>query len=88
MINSADSWVTTELQSADFGDDRLTKRFVAIATRFASKFGSNISSSFFQWKDIKATYRFFENKKITIDAMLEPHIKETIKRIQTQKKFS
>ena len=86
MGSTINNWVKDEFQSADFGDIRLTKRLVAIATRFASKFGSNISSSFSQWKDIKAAYRFFSNKNVKIDTMLSPHKQETIKRIQSQER--
>jgi hypothetical protein len=86
MSSSADNWVKDEFSSASFGDARLNNRLLHIAKQLASKFGSNIASSFSQWKDIKATYRFFANKKVTMHAILTPHIKETIKRITAHKR--
>lgn len=84
MNSSAEIWVEAEFSSANFGDARLNKRFISIAKQLASKFGCNIASSFSQWKDIKATYRFFANKKVTMDSILAPHIQETIDRIGSQ----
>jgi hypothetical protein len=86
MSKTTESWIQDEFQAANFGDLRLTKRFIAIATRLASTFGSNISSSFMQWKDIKAAYRFFSNTKVNINAMLAPHKEETIKRIKSEQR--
>lgn len=72
MSTITTNWVDSELSCADFGDERLTKRFIGIAKRFASTFGSNISSSFSSWKEIKAAYRFFSNQKVTVDTILIP----------------
>ncbi len=84
MSSSAEKWVNSEFKSVSFGDTRLNTRLINIVTRLASRFGDNISSSFSEWKDIKATYRFFSNKKVSLDAILMPHIEETISRIKSQ----
>ena len=83
MSSSAEKWVNSEFKSVSFGDTRLNTRLINIVTRLASRFGDNISSSFSEWKDIKATYRFFSNKKVSLDAILMPHIEETISRIKS-----
>ncbi|VAW78389.1 hypothetical protein MNBD_GAMMA12-2919 [hydrothermal vent metagenome] len=87
MNSSAKIWVKGELSSACFGDQRLNSRFIQIAGQLASKFGGNISSSFNQWKEIKAAYRFFSNDKVNTGTILSPHIEQTIQRIRSLKRI-
>ncbi len=75
-------WVTLEFQKSDFGDERLSRRVLSICQGLADRFSSNIASAFSDWKQIKAAYRFFANKKVTPEKLLSSHIHETIGRIQ------
>lgn len=81
MSHSCSDWVECELGNAQLGDARLNRRFQAIAVQLAKQCGKTVASSFTQWKSIKAAYRFFANPKVTINAMLEPHIEQTVHRI-------
>lgn len=86
MTSTSGAWVKTEFESANFGDTRLKNRFITITTQLASRFGSTLASSFTQWKEIKASYRFFANENVTMNAILGPHTQETIKRIAAEKR--
>lgn len=78
----ASDWLEPEFLKADFGDERLSKRFFQISRCLAERFSSNIASAFSDWKQIKAAYRFFSNKKVNPEKILSPHIQETIGRIK------
>ena len=84
-IGCVDSWVNTELKSLKLGDTRLNKRFLDIMNQISIRFGDNISSTFRSWKEIKAAYRFFSNKRVKEADILAPHIKESIERIRLHK---
>jgi hypothetical protein len=45
---------------------------------FIKRAQSNISSTFDNWASIKACYRFFDNKKIKAEIILNDHIKSTV----------
>lgn len=72
----------SEFASIDLGDERLNRRFKLIVTRLAKHCGKTLASSFNQWKEIKASYRFFANAKIKENDMLSPHIEQTVARIK------
>ena len=87
MNSTAVDWVASEFNTVSFGDERLNNRFIGIASQLACRFGSNIASSFTQWKEIKAAYRFFSNNKVNTSAILTPHKQQTLKRIKSQKRI-
>jgi hypothetical protein len=74
--------VQREFTGIDLGDERLNRRFKHIVTRLAKHCGKTLASSFNQWKDIKASYRFFANPKVKESEMLAPHIKQTVSRVK------
>jgi len=86
MESSTTAWVNKEFRDIDFNDKRLDHRFKEIMTRRANHCGKSLSSSFEQWKEIKASYRFFSNSKVTAEKMLKPHIEHTITRIKEHPK--
>jgi len=79
---SASVWVQKEFTGIDLGDERLNRRFKHIVTRLAKHCGKTLASSFNQWKEIKASYRFFANPKVKESEMLAPHIEQTVSRIK------
>ncbi len=85
-LSSLDAWIASEFDDASFGDQRLDDRFVAITRGLAGNSEKNISSSFDDWKDIKACYRFFSNEKVTAKRILEPHQKNTLERVKKHKR--
>jgi hypothetical protein len=78
----ASAWVNSEFAGIDLGDERLNRRFKLIVAQLARCCCKTLASSFNQWKQIKASYRFFANGKVKESEMLSPHIEQTVKRIK------
>lgn len=53
------------LSNCDFGDLRLSNRFIKILTQLSSSIGSSIPSCGVVWGQTKAIYRFLSNPKVT-----------------------
>jgi len=85
-LSSLDAWIASEFDEASFGDQRLDDRFVEITRGLAGNSEKNISSSFDDWKDIKACYRFFSNERVSSKKILEPHQKNTLERVRKHKR--
>jgi len=83
MITATQRWVNDEFDAVHFGDKRLDKRFRSILTDLGRHCGRTLASSFDAWAKIKASYRFFANSRVTVSAMLSPHIQHTIQRIRS-----
>ncbi len=83
--NQCKQWISTEFSSADFGDQRLTDRFLSILQLFSASPDASIPQVANSWKEIKGTYRFFNNEKVTQDNIMEPHQKATATRISEHK---
>ena len=81
MPYSASTWVDNEFDRINLGDQRLNQRFKVIAAQLAKHCGKTLASSFYEWKMIKASYRFFANPKVNEMGILTPHIEQTVKRI-------
>lgn len=87
MNCSAENWVNNEFSKKKFGDIRLVKRFKKIMLGFMKKATSTISSTFNCWSDIKSSYRFINNDKITLENIMEPHRNKTIERASQEDKI-
>lgn len=53
----------------DFGDVRRNERFVTILNNVSSQPGASIPKQNKSWYDTKATYEFFKNKEVSIEAL-------------------
>jgi len=53
----------------DFGDVRRDERFVTIINNVSSQPGASIPKQNKSWYDTKATYEFFKNKDVSIEAL-------------------
>lgn len=53
----------------DFGDIRRNERFVTIINNISSQPGSSIPKQNKRWYDTKATYEFFKNEDVSIEAL-------------------
>lgn len=69
-----------EVQTADFGDKRLTRRFVSLAERLAKAPDQSFPKAAGSDAALEATYRFFGNDAVTPAAILEPHVRATVER--------
>lgn len=83
--NKNTDWIFEEFQSSNFGDKRLSTRLCLIAKGFYNNLGSSIPQNSENWTGAKGTYRFFDNKKVMSEKILEPHTKSTLKRIGNNK---
>jgi Transposase DNA-binding len=58
------------LENCDFGDLRLSNRFLKILTQLSSSIGSSIPSCGVVWGQTKAIYRFLSNPNVTTHHIL------------------
>lgn len=75
------TWAEHEFKDVDFGDKRLNKRSVKIAEGFHKQPNASIPKAMGNWADTQATYRFFKNKRVHVDPMLDSHVEATKERI-------
>lgn len=85
MASSVKRWIEIEFTSLELGDARLNKRCRSLLQEFTRHSGKTVASSFSNWANIKACYRFLSNSKVCINAMLAPHIDHTLQRIKQHK---
>ena len=77
-------WVRREFGGAKLGDARLQDRLLHLAAAFFARPQANIPQACGSAAAAKAAYRFFDNKRVTMDALLEPHHQATIDRIRRE----
>jgi len=77
-------WVRREFGGAKLGDRRLAERLLHLAAAFFAHPQANIPQACGSPGAAKAAYRFFDNKRVTMDALLEPHHQATIDRIRRE----
>lgn len=62
--------VTVEdFSGIDFGDIRREKRFITLINNISSQPGSSIPKQNGNWYDVKATYEFFKNDDVSLEAL-------------------
>lgn len=81
------SIVSTEFEKCEFGDSRLTQRIMKLADTIRNNPQTSINAACGSFDQSKAAYRLFENEKVTIDKIIEPHIEQTLKRTQNIKNY-
>ena len=78
-------WVHREFAGAKLGDRRLERRLLEIADAFAARPMAAIPQACDgSWPAIKATYRFFDHERTTMDRLLEPHRGATVERMRRE----
>jgi hypothetical protein len=70
-----------EYSDVTFGDGRIDDRLVRILRLVASKPGESFPEQMETDADQEGLYRFFQNPKVTVDALLEGHRVQTVKRM-------
>ena len=77
------NWAEEEFWSFDVFDPRLKQRLIQIANDFRAQPGALIPQACNGSKaKTKAAYRFFDNKRINMETLLEPHVLATAERIK------
>ena len=71
-----------EFQGIDLGDKRLNDRCVELVKDLGKHPDQSIPKSCGDWSATQAAYRFFENEHVTREALLKPHIQQTVERAQ------
>jgi hypothetical protein len=66
-----------EVETADFGDKRLTARLVRLAEQLAKAPDQSFPKAAGSAAALEATYRFLGNEAVTPAAILEPHVAAT-----------
>jgi hypothetical protein len=79
-------WVVEEMSTVHLGDKRLQKRLLVILQRMFNSPVASLKAACRGWAESIATYRFFDNERITEAALLEPHREATLQRVQAQKR--
>jgi len=68
-----ENWAYTQWAGVSLGDERLNTRAAAIAKRAMNSDERSIPSRSEDWAATKATYRFFDNPKVSHEALQEWH---------------
>jgi len=76
---SAVSSLSSEMAGAEFGDVRLNQRLGVLADRLAERPAESLPKTLSD-AELEAAYRFFGNDKVTPDAILAPHLRQTARR--------
>lgn len=84
-MQDASNWIIEETKSANFGDQRLNKRYGDLLNSFASSPNKSIPGSCKSWNETIAAYRFFNHENITSSEILAPHRDATLERIRKEK---
>ena len=78
------SWAREEMRTVDLGDKRLDARFESLLAALGNRPNLSIPAACRGRAEMKATYRFFDNDKVTFDKVLQPHIDQTLLRVAEQ----
>jgi hypothetical protein len=74
--------IVSELEGIDLGDKRLNKRSERIIEALSINPEASCNSACDGWSDTLGAYRFFDNKSIQPEAILQPHLEATKRRMQ------
>lgn len=74
--------ILDEFRGAAFKDQRLSKRLLTITEELAEKPTMSIPAATKGRAEMEATYRFFDNDKVSPKAISAPHCEATIERIR------
>lgn len=75
-----EQWLYEQFAKINVGDPRLQKRAVDIAKGCAEEPKESLAGRFEDWADLKATYRFFSNPKITHQVLQQPHWNQVLEK--------
>jgi hypothetical protein len=77
---SGTSWVREEFSSINFGDQRLSERFLKVTENLAAQPQSSINQACGDWASVKAAYRLYANEKVEVGSILSSHQAQILKR--------
>jgi Transposase DNA-binding/Transposase DDE domain len=71
--------ISTELSEADLGDERLNRRLGLLADQLAERPGESFPKALDD-AQLEAAYRFFGNDRVSSEAILAPHFRQSARR--------
>jgi len=77
---SAEVWAASTYAGAALPDARLCERLVRIAATLAARPMDSIPQAHKDWGQSKATYRFIENPRVKLEALIQPEADATARR--------
>jgi hypothetical protein len=77
QLSSPETWAQDEFGFAELGDTRRNKRLVFMAANLASNPSGTLPEAFGNWAELKAAYRFFNQRGVTFDNIVAAHIERT-----------
>lgn len=72
------------MEGVELGDERRSKRALGIADRLAEAPDASLPSAMGERGWTEALYRHLSGKRVTMNALLEPHIQKTVKRVAVE----
>jgi hypothetical protein len=78
-------WIEAELDTVEFYDPRLKRRFFKLVSDFYRQPQAPIPQSCGSYANTIAAYRFFSNQRVTMDKLLRAHTQASIERIKDHK---
>jgi len=76
------AWIEAETAAADFGDERLNRRYELLLDRLSDKPTLSIPAACRGLAETTAAYRFFDSDKTDAAKVLAPHHEATVERIR------
>ena len=78
-------WICEQFANIDVNDVRLQDRAVEIAQCCAEHPEKSLPGRFEDWAGLKATYRFFNNPKVSHQTLQQPHYQEVLEKARFSK---
>lgn len=78
-VQDNDQWVLQNFGECELGDKRRTNRLVKVAGNMLATPEGLIPEQNVEWADVKAAYRFFDNKNVTFEGVAHQHWQQTRK---------
>ena len=79
------NWAEEEFGSVRLHDKRLKQRLYTIAQDFFDKCEKNVPEACGSKAKLKGAYRFFQNKEVSMEVILDAHTEATIERIKAHR---
>jgi Transposase Tn5 dimerisation domain/Transposase DNA-binding len=78
----AGDWARHEMETANFGDERLRRRAEIVLGSLARRPEGSVPAACQGWAETQAAYRLFSNENVTGERVLEPHRDATLERMK------
>ncbi len=77
-------WVSNEAKTADFGDERLDRRYQLLLDRLSDKPSLSIPAACRGLAETVAAYRFLDHQQVNSQEVLRPHTEATLERMRQE----